>query len=220
MWKSVPAERNPGPEIRAADGTGDDDARVDCVAREIDVLSRRLRGMRELTTDIDIDAPPETVWRVLADFDHYPAWNPFMRVLGRPNRGARLVVDLSPPGARQTRFRPTVTHVERGRELRWRGHLFVTGLYDGEHRFRIESREDGGSRFVQAESFSGLLVGPINRFVGDATRRGFEAMNAALKTRAESLALAERNGELGSAVERENRAHEVEPADVDDNVAS
>ena len=43
----------------------------------------------------------------------------------------------------------------------------------------------GRCRFEHFETFSGLLVAPILWMVGDATRQGFEAMNRALKARAE-----------------------------------
>ncbi|MFB6155940.1 MAG: SRPBCC family protein [Haloferacaceae archaeon] len=144
--------------------------------------------MNELSTSVDIDAPSDVVWDVLTDFDEYGEWNPFALVAGRPTEGARLTVELRPPGKRATTFRPTVTRVDPGEELRWRGHLFVRGLYDGEHRFSLEALDDGRTRFVQSETFEGLLVGPINRWLGDATREGFEAMNEALRARAESRA--------------------------------
>jgi uncharacterized protein YndB with AHSA1/START domain len=37
--------------------------------------------MRELSTEIEIDAPPADVWRVLSDSEAYPEWNPFIRKL-------------------------------------------------------------------------------------------------------------------------------------------
>jgi hypothetical protein len=143
----------------------------------------------ELTTSTHVDAPPETVWRVLTDFDEYPEWNPFLRVTGRANEGAHLSVELRPPGRRATTFRPTVTRVESGRELRWLGHLLVPGIYDGEHRFRVDPEGDG-SRLTQSERFEGLLVGVVNRWlgVGASVEAGFEAMNGALKSRAEAMA--------------------------------
>lgn len=143
----------------------------------------------ELTRHVEIDAPPEQVWAVLTDFDHYHEWNPFMRVGGRANEDTRLHVELFPPGARATRFRPTVTRVEPNRELRWLGHRWTTGLFDGEHRFVLDPL-DGGTRtaLTHAESMSGVLTPVVWRFVGNATGRGFEAMNAALKRRVESMA--------------------------------
>lgn len=143
--------------------------------------------MAALTTSIDIEASPDAVWDVLTDFRRYPEWNPFMRVVGRANEGARLVVDLTPPGTRRFRFRPTVTRVDPGHELRWLGHLFVSGLYDGEHRFTLDATDEG-TRLTHAESFDGILVGLVNRVVGSATEAGFHEMNAALKERVESRA--------------------------------
>ncbi|KAB1197544.1 MULTISPECIES: SRPBCC domain-containing protein [Haloferax] len=148
---------------------------------------------RELTTSIEIDAPPERVWDVLVDFDHYDDWNPFMRIVGRANEGATLVVRLMPPGTRESVFEPDVTRCERYREFGWLGHLVVPGLFDGEHRFRLEPL-DGGTRtrFEHRETFSGILAGITLRFIGDQTKAGFEAMNEALKGRVESLVAAER----------------------------
>ena len=34
--------------------------------------------MKELRSHIEIDAPPEEVWRVLVDLERYHEWNPFM----------------------------------------------------------------------------------------------------------------------------------------------
>lgn len=143
--------------------------------------------MHELSTDIEIDAPPELVWEVLTDFEAYPRWNPVMRITGRTNLGARLCVEMRLPGRSPLRFNPTVTKIDRGRELGWRGRLLVPGLYDGEHRFVIEPNEDGRTRFTQAETFEGVLVGPINRIYGRSTERAFREMNEALKERAEEL---------------------------------
>jgi hypothetical protein len=142
--------------------------------------------MREIRTAIDIDATPERVWAVLTDFDDYDAWNPFARITGQPNVGARPHVRLMPPNGRETSFRPRVTAADPSREFRWRGHLFVPGLFDGDHRFELEPL-DGGTRtrFVHSEAFTGALAGLLLRFVGDDTEAGFVAMNEALKRRAE-----------------------------------
>jgi hypothetical protein len=143
--------------------------------------------MHHLHTSIDIDAPPDVVWDVLTDFDAYPEWNGYTRIEGEPVEGARLRVSPGPDAARAPTFRPEVRRVDPNRELRWLGHLFVSGLFDGEHRFEIETLDDDRSRLVQSEQFSGLLVRPILRFVGADTEANFEAVNRALKARAEQL---------------------------------
>jgi hypothetical protein len=65
------------------------------------------------------------------------------------------------------------------------GHLLIPGLFDGEHIFVLEPIEHNRVKFVHREEFRGVLVGLILRMVGESTRRGFEAMNQALKIEAE-----------------------------------
>lgn len=94
--------------------------------------------MHEIATTVDVDAPPEVVWQVLTDFDSYDEWNPFLRVAGRANEGAHVVVELRPPNRQPSTFRPELVTVAKPRELRWVGHRWTPGVFDGEHAFRIE----------------------------------------------------------------------------------
>lgn len=146
--------------------------------------------MHEITTTIDIDAPSDTVWRVLTDFAAYPEWNSRSRIEGTAREGERLVVTPGPDAEGMPTFKPRVLRAADG-ELRWLGHLFVRGLFDGEHVFRIESLDESRSRMVQSETFTGLLVGPLMRRYGTDTENGFRLVNESLKTRAESFAAAD-----------------------------
>jgi hypothetical protein len=141
--------------------------------------------MRTIEHAVDIQAPAATVWQVLTDIDRYDDWNPFMpRLSGRLAPGERLTVTIR-PGTRTMTFRPTVLEVEDGRLIRWRGRLGMPGLFDGEHELRLEPTADGGTRFVQRESFTGLLVRMMPGVLDD-TAAGFAAMNTALRDRAVS----------------------------------
>jgi hypothetical protein len=55
-----------------------------------------------------------------------------------------------------------------------------------EHQFEIHPLGPGRVRFVQQERFTGVLVPLFARNMDDHTLRGFNAMNAALKARAEA----------------------------------
>jgi len=145
--------------------------------------------MNEITTSIEIDAPAETVWAVLTDFDRYDEWNPYTRIDGEAIEGTILRVAPGPEAGKMPTFRPRVRSVVPNRELRWLGHLYVRGLFDGEHRFRIESLDDDRSRLIQDETFSGLLVGPINGRYGEQTEANFHGVNEAIKERAESMSM-------------------------------
>jgi hypothetical protein len=141
---------------------------------------------REIQHQIDIDATPSAVWAVLTDTGSYGEWNPFLRRLdGELRTGATLEVEIAPPGGRAMTFKPTVLAADDHRELRWLGRLIAPRIFDGEHRFQLEAIPGGGTRFTQAERFTGLLV---RLFPLEKTRLGFEQMNRALKQRAEALA--------------------------------
>ena len=138
-----------------------------------------------LTTKIDIEAAPEGVWAVLSDLPSYPSWNPFIReASGTLAAGERLDLTMQPEGGRAMRFRPTVLEAQPGRELRWLGRLVAPGVFDGEHRFAIEPTA-GGSRLVQEERFTGLLVPLLAKGLRKRTLPAFEQMNEAVKERAE-----------------------------------
>jgi hypothetical protein len=94
-------------------------------------------------------------------------------------------VELQPAHGRSMRFRPTVQAAEANHELRWLGRLVAPGVFDGEHRFTIEPTARG-SRLVQEERFTGLLVPFLARSLRRGTLPGFERMNEALKERAEA----------------------------------
>jgi hypothetical protein len=82
-------------------------------------------------------------------------------------------------------LRPIVITVQRDREIRWVGSFWLRGLFDGEHSFRLES--DGRrTRLIQAERFSGSLVGRLSDGILRQAQRRFVGMNEALKERAES----------------------------------
>jgi len=94
--------------------------------------------MKELRSEIEIQASAERVWQLLTDFASFPRWNPFIRrASGNVQVGEQLEVNIQPSGASGMIFRPTVLKAEPNRELRWLGHFLVSGLFDGEHIFTI-----------------------------------------------------------------------------------
>ena len=145
--------------------------------------------MREIRSEVDIDAPAARVWSMLTDFASYPEWNPYIKSIdGEAREGARLTVRLEPPDGRGMTVKPTVQAADAPREFRWLGRLLLPRLFDGEHIFELETTDAGGTRLVQREEFRGVLVGPLLGWVGKSTQRGFGQMNAALKFRVEAAA--------------------------------
>lgn len=140
---------------------------------------------RRIDTEILIQASPARVWSVLTDFAVYPRWNPFIiSIAGRAEWGERLIVKIQ-TGAEQHVFKPVVLQATVPTRLRWLGRLGFPGVFDGEHGFELRP-EGAGTRLLQTETFQGLLVPLLWRKVEPMTRAGFEAMNQALKARAET----------------------------------
>ncbi|MBE0656035.1 MAG: SRPBCC domain-containing protein [Bryobacteraceae bacterium] len=143
--------------------------------------------MHEVVTELIIDAPAQRVWTVLTSFAEHPAWNPFVRrIEGQAVTGNKLNVSIQPPGGRGMTFSPVVLKADPNRELRWLGRFLLPGIFDGEHYFIIEPVSESRVRFIHGERFKGILVALMKSSLDGGTRAGFEAMNQALKARAES----------------------------------
>lgn len=144
--------------------------------------------IRHLETEITIEASPATVWDALMAFTAYGTWNPFIvGIEGAAVAGATLTVQLQPPGGRITTMKPVVTEAVAGEVFEWLGSLPIPGLFTGRHRFELH-RTATGTRFVQREDFTGVLVPVLGRLLR-TTGRGFGAMNDALKVHVERAAV-------------------------------
>lgn len=143
--------------------------------------------MREIVTECEIAGSPERVWKVLTDFSRFPQWNPFIVSLkGVAKIGEKLDVCIKLNGNGGMKFNPTVLSVVEQQELKWVGRLGFTGVFDGEHSFKLTKLNNGNTLFVQSEKFTGVLVPLLFFMVGNKTKEGFVAMNDALKRQVDS----------------------------------
>ena len=139
--------------------------------------------MREISREREIEATADEVWAVLTDTASYPSWNPFVRrITGNLRAGERIEVRLEPEDWNGIDMRPKVMACDAPRELRWLGHLFVPGVFDGEHIFTIDEAGPGRVRLMQAERFRGLLVFAMRKKLTNdgGLARSFAAMNKAV----------------------------------------
>ena len=141
--------------------------------------------MKELRTEIVINASPEKVWQVLTDLDRYPEWNPFIcHAIGKVKIGEPVDIDFQ-PDSQGLKLHCTVARNQPNRELSWKYHVTHPLLFRGEHIFTIEPLGENSVRFTDCEEFNGLLVFTQAKDIDTNTKRGFEAMDKALKARAE-----------------------------------
>ncbi|MFN3530147.1 MAG: SRPBCC family protein [Bacteroidia bacterium] len=142
---------------------------------------------RKIETQIVINAPAETVYRLLTQLDNYKNWNPFIiESKGKAVVGQRLV-NVMRNGNGSIRFQPIVTRAEENTAFEWLGSLGIRGLFDGRHYFVIERIKDNQVNLIHGEYFSGVLSGWLLRKIDEQTRSNFIAMNQALRAEAERL---------------------------------
>jgi hypothetical protein len=139
----------------------------------------------QISATIEIAAPPEHVWAVLADLASYPQWHPMFReASGQLAAGNTITLTSAHPTTDRTMTaKVKVLTAEPAAELRWMSS--VLGLMRSERSFTL-SPAGGGTRLVQAGTYRGMFA----RFPAKTISRiadGFEAINQAIKQRAEDL---------------------------------
>lgn len=151
----------------------------------------------EIRTETTIDAPIETVWSILIDFERYPEWNPYhVMVEGEPVVGADLKVTVHRPDGKIVDVPPHILRIRDREELTWGGG--IKGIFYGEHVFLLRNTESGGTHLSHNEDFSGFAVGFAD-LPPDVLTEGYERMNAALKKRAETLYQGRKTSEQASS---------------------
>jgi hypothetical protein len=139
----------------------------------------------QIRTEIVINASKERVYQILTNLEGYEKWNPFIvKSKGKVAKGARLVNTMV-NGDSTITFKPKVMKAEDNKTFEWLGSLFVKGLFDGHHYFRIEEIAPEQINLVHGETFSGILASFLLKKIGQQTRENFVAMNQALKALAE-----------------------------------
>lgn len=150
-----------------------------------------------IETDVLIDCPPQTVWKVLTATSAYSLWNPEISRLDGELREGNVIEFVEGAGPGAMVFRPKLLAVQPNRELRWKGYVGLPGIFDGEHRFILEA-VGNKTRFIQGETFTGILAGKLTDDVLQRTINSMKMMNTALKKRAELLAKSSPNQSAGS----------------------
>lgn len=130
----------------------------------------------KIYTEITINSTKENVWEVLMRFDDYAKWNPFITdIKGSKVIGERLDVAID-----GMKFTPVVLENKPNEVFSWLGSLWFKGIFDGNHIFELKESKDG-VLFIHKENFRGVLVPFLKKMLNGKTRKGFIAMNKALK---------------------------------------
>ncbi len=142
--------------------------------------------MKEVRTEIEIQASPEQVWQTIIDLEKWTEWNPFIHhIIGKAKLGEAVDITVTSE-PKDMILHCTVIKTEPNKELCWKYHVAVPFLFQGEHSFIIEKAGDNKVRFIDREICNGWLVFTQAKNMDTKTKRGFEEMDRALKIRVEN----------------------------------
>jgi hypothetical protein len=128
--------------------------------------------VKQVGTEIEIDATPEQVWQIRTDYAGWSAWNPLLyRAVGQLAVGEQIEIAFQGPGSKEVFIQCTVVNLTPERTWSWTYSTALPLLCRGVHSFTVEPSDSGRTRFAHREEFKRLLV-PL--LVNDAeTQRGF-----------------------------------------------
>ena len=138
-------------------------------------------------TTFAVDAPAARVWETLVALDRYPEWNPQIpQASGRLEPGEQIALRLALPGRPPMDLTATIEEARPDMLLTWRGHVGAPWLFEGYRRFEIAPVSPGQARVTHVEDVHGLLAPLFGLALGSRVQSSHDALNAALKSRAEA----------------------------------
>ena len=141
----------------------------------------------EIVTELEIDAPPSLVWKVLCDFEAYPEWNPFvLSMRSQLKEGAKAMAHFDMGFKRPLPMPLRIVTVDPEREFAWAGG--TEPFMQGRHYFRLESLPNDRTRLTHGEKFTGVLGGIAAPLVKRSRlAANYDKLNQALATRCATL---------------------------------
>jgi hypothetical protein len=136
---------------------------------------------------LEIDAPADRVWQVIADLDRYPEWNPFVvacRSSLAPGDPIEMRVHVFRSFAQPQR--ETIFEHVPGRRLCYGVPRQALGALASQRCHHLES-QGARTRYTSEFELRGWLAPLVRLLLGRRLEAGFSAMSAALKARAEAM---------------------------------
>lgn len=141
------------------------------------------RPAKTIESEVTVEAPRETVWRILTDFEAYGRWNPLQTsVEGDARLGAELELAMAPPGSDTQEYSPEITVLRKNRKLAWMSRELLPGIADREYEVILEPLDDERLRVVIHKRFEGIMIPFVST---EEEQVGLDLMAKALKERAE-----------------------------------
>lgn len=135
-----------------------------------------------MEVSVEVSAPPDVVWAVMSDVEHWPEWTASVSTVKRLDDGEFGLGSRA--RVKQPKFPEmvwAVTKLERGRSFEWE--TATPGARTaGTHTVEPAGRGSRVTLGIRQTGFLGLLLAPLTK---GTTRRYIEMEAAGLKRRSE-----------------------------------
>ncbi|MEQ1518483.1 MAG: SRPBCC domain-containing protein [Usitatibacteraceae bacterium] len=121
--------------------------------------------MKSFATRIAIQAPAETVWKILIDLPRWAHWNTTVeRTIGNIVQGGKVTVFVKQSPGRAFPLR--VTELSAPHRMVWQGGM-PFGLFKGTRVYEISPTSEQACVFSMREDYTGPLTGVIGKSIPD-----------------------------------------------------
>ena len=143
-------------------------------------------GGYRIESRVGVQAPAEVIWELVYDIERWADWNPtYAWKAGRIGLGEVLTLDLKLPGQPDQEIHPKVLEWAPPSQLHWQLTM-LGGMIKTLRYIEIDPLAEEACVVDNGELFSGLMGPSLGKRMSGPVRRGFQAMNEALKARAEA----------------------------------
>ncbi len=142
--------------------------------------------MKEIRTEIDINAPVAKVWDIISNLDDWADWNKMVTgASGKITQGAKLSITMrgKSEGAEHS-YAPTVIQCDAPNSFRFRASMGNRLMMTNYKLCQLEEN-NGGTKFIHIEQFSGLMVPFIWKKMEKGVPMMLQMINKNLKQHAE-----------------------------------
>ena len=138
---------------------------------------------------VEINAPIDAVWNLLADVDRYHEWNPFAQTYKETDLrvGATIHFDVK-LGRYDRKQTERFVAIERPTLVSWNTKIVHKSLLKALREQRLEERSDTSCAYYNTDTLEGPLAPLAILLFGRSMHRGFADVGRALKQTAEENA--------------------------------
>ena len=141
----------------------------------------------EVEHRMEVDASPETIWRLLTDFDSYPSWNRYSRnITGEFGLGERIVVEAN-LGGRTQLVENHIVSIKPAAELCWQSADWFAALSRGLRCRWLVEQDSGKTLLIHHEIMSGPLAWLIKLLFFEKIQNGLRTVNESVAAEAVNI---------------------------------